>query len=270
MNVRLFFHIMGVEARKAMSYRVDFWISAVLVFGIALGAAWFLWKAMFASANVTSMGGFSFDAIILYMVVVVLLQRVIRSPMVDSTVSGDIYTGSLNRYLVLPIPYLPAKYAEHIGALTPSFIQLGLFGVVVAFVLGIPSDVSLTWGSVAACVLAVFVAQLVYFLMDFPLQATAFWADNVWSLSVALRMTTTLLGGALIPLTMFPEWAQSALSWTPFPILYHLPAQTLLGRVDLATWGRALLIACGWIVVLRFFCAWVWNRGRLRYSGVGM
>ena len=40
-------------------------------------------------------------------------------------------------------------------------------------------------------------------------KAVAFWADNVWSLMVTQRFVSALLGGAMLPLAVFPESAQA-------------------------------------------------------------
>ena len=98
----------------------------------------------------------------------------------------------------------------------------------------------------------------------------AFWADNVWSLNVMLRFTSELLGGMMLPLSLFPQWAQDVLVWTPFPYLFYVPVMTLLGR------GRAGGVAAGrgrlggLDRVERFVSLAVWRRGTLAYTGVGI
>ena len=270
MTPRLFLAVAAIEARRTMSYRVDFWLSTTVGFLTSYGLAWCLWTAVYASSGAAELGGYSRDAMLLYMVVVVLLQRVVRGNSLDATVSGDIYQGGLNRYIVFPVRYLPFKYAQSVGGLLPAIVQLAAFCLLFALVVGRPADVTITPWSVVGAAVALFVGHFLYFLLGFPLEAVAFWAENVWSLSVTLRFVTALLGGALLPLTLFPEPAQAVLAWTPFPILFAVPAETLLGRVDAATWARHVGLALGWCLLIHALGRWVWRRGSLRYSGVGM
>jgi ABC-2 type transport system permease protein len=114
------------------------------------------------------------------------------------------------------------------------------------------------------------VANLLYFLMSYPLQGVAFWADNVWSLIVTQRLVTAILGGSLLPLTLFPDGARAVLDVSPFPSLFWVPVTTLLGRVDVATWLGNLAFALAWCAALALLGRAVFRRGYLRYTGVGI
>lgn len=269
MSLRLFFHVVGIEARRRMSYRLDFWISASALFVTSFGLAWLLWRAIFDSSGATTLGGYTFHAMLLYMVVVVLFERIVRGNDLESTVSSDIYQGGLVRYLVFPVPYFGFKYAQAVGSLLPGLVQLCVFGCAFALILGMPDDVHITPWTILGCLVTVGLAHYLYFVMNFPLESVAFWAENVWSLTVALRMATGLLGGALVPLALFPDWARSALEWTPFPLLFFVPAQTLMGRVSPGEWIQGVLVAAAWVVAIRFVAALTWKRGCLQWSGVG-
>ncbi|MGQ0614371.1 MAG: ABC transporter permease [Planctomycetaceae bacterium] len=268
MRARLFLQIASVEARRRMSYRVDFWITSALGFLVEFGALYFLWRAMFLSAP--QMGGWTFEAVILYQVAVVLLGKLVRGPEFEGVISQDIYEGGLNRYLVYPLGYLRFKYAQHVGSLLPAALQLVLFGGWFLLFLDPPEGSGVTPGSLAMALGAVAAGNLLHFLMSFPLQAVAFWADNVWSLTVAMRLVTALLGGVMVPLALFPGWARDLLAWTPFPSLFALPAETLLGRVGAAEWARGLLVGLAWCAAFAAAGRAVWRRGDLQYSGVGI
>ena len=48
MSLSLFFHIVDLETKKLMSYRVDFWITMVVNLVVNLVILWALWTAIFA------------------------------------------------------------------------------------------------------------------------------------------------------------------------------------------------------------------------------
>ena len=87
-------------------------------------------------------------------------------------------------------------------------------------------------GAIAMSLVSILMGNLLYFLMGYPIHAVAFWADNVWSLDVARRVIAMLLGGGMLPLTLFWPWAQDVLAYLPFRYCYAVPAETLLGRVE--------------------------------------
>jgi ABC-2 type transport system permease protein len=266
--MRLFWSIAGVEARKRMSYRVDFWINAVVGFVTELGVAWFIVLAMFAGND--HVGGFTRDGMVLYFVAVILAARLVRSADMEWAIADDIYQGALSRYLLYPVNYGLLKYATQIGALLPAIVQVILFGAWVPFVLGIPEGVRITPATAAMSLGALAAANLLHFMSCLPLQLVAFWADNCWSLLVAHRIVAGLLGGLLLPLAVFPAWSQSALAALPFRYLFAFPVDVLLGRVGPADYGLGIAIALGWCGVFAAISAAVWRRGTLQYTGVGM
>lgn len=272
---RVFWRTVKVEAGKAMSYRTDFWLSALCSFFVQMAVAYYLWKAIFAESGSEVIAGYGFDGMVLYYVLVVLLGRLARTDVRQINISKDIYDGLLTRYVLYPAPYLGFKYAENLGALLPALVQLALFGTGCLVLLEftgqeVISELTLTPGSCARALVAVVLANLLSFLITWPIQAVAFWADNVWSLNVMLRFTASLLGGAMLPITVFPERAQAVLEWLPFQYLYYFPVQTLLGRVSVAEWWAGIGICGGWIIIVYAIGAWVWRRGERVYTGVGI
>jgi ABC-2 type transport system permease protein len=266
--VNVFWSFAGVEARKRMSYRVDFWVNAVVSFVTELGVAWFIVLAMFAGGG--RVGDFSREGMLLYFVAIILGSRIVRSADLEWAIADDIYNGALSRYLLYPANFVVLKYATQIGALLPVLIQIVLFGAWVPFVLGIPEGIHVTPATAAMCVGALAVANLLHFMTCLPLQLVAFWADNCWSLLVAHRIVASFLGGLLLPLSLFPSWSQTALAALPFRYLFAFPVDVLLGRVSPVEYVAGLAVAVLWCGIFAGISAAIWRRGTLQYTGVGM
>jgi len=264
----LFWKIAGIEARKRMAYRTDFWINSLVAFVTELGVAYFLVEAMFAGAP--QLGGYSRNGMLLYYVTVVLVARLTRSTDLEWAIADDIYQGALNRYLLYPVSYGILKYASQVGALLPAFIQVVLFSTWVPFVLGIPEGIQITPASAAMAVGAVVVGNVLHFVSTYPIQLIAFWADNCWSLLVAHRLIAMVFGGILLPLTLFPTWSQPILNALPYRYMFAFPVDVLLGRVTPGEFASGMAIALAWCVVGAGLSAAVWRRGTLQYTGVGI
>lgn len=270
MKPRLFIHVLAVEARKLMSYRVDFWLSALCAFAVELAVAAFLWRAVFDATDRTRIGGFSFEGMVIYYMLAILLGRLARGQERQVTIASDIYEGSLTRYLLYPAPYFGFKYAEHLGALVPALIQLVVFCPAVLLLVDVPAGIVVTPGSVVMAAVVVAMANLLAMLMLYAIQGVAFWADNVWSLNVMQRFIGELLGGLMLPLTLFPATVQDVLALLPFQYLYYFPVLTLIGQVSFGEWLRGLAVMTLWCAALSLLGRRVWQNGCRTYSGVGI
>lgn len=266
----LFVRIAGLEARKLMSYRADFWLDAVAGFLAQMAVAYFLWLAVFESTGKREIGGFTLPGMVVYYLLAILLGKMIRGQERRIALAQDIYEGTLTRYLVFPIAYFRFKYAERIGALLPAFVQLAVFGTVAWLFFDLPAEIQITAGSVARTAVAVAIGGFLHFLLIYPIEGIAFWADNVWSLNVMVRFTGELLGGMLLPLTLFPDWARQVLELLPFQFLFYFPVMTLLGRVGPREWLGGIALALAWCGVIGLVGRLVWQRGYRVYSGVGI
>jgi ABC-2 type transport system permease protein len=270
MRLALFGRVLSLESRKLMSYRVDFWLNVLVSFATQLAVAYFLWLAIFAATPTARIGGFTFRGMVLYYVLAILLGRLVRGLERDMGAALDIYDGSLTRYLLYPTDYLGFKYAAHLGGMLPGMLQLILFGALALIFLELPDEMVVTPLTVLMAIGTVVLANLLMFLMRFVVQLVAFWADSVWSLNTMLRFIAELLGGLLLPLSLFPQWAQDALLWTPFPYLFWVPVMTLLGEVGVGEWARGLVVTAVWAAVMGGVALAVWRRGQLSYTGVGI
>jgi len=270
MRAKLLWNVFSVEVRKRMSYRADFWINSVVGILVHLSVFWFLTYAMFTASGQPTLGGYTARGMILYYVFVTLTGRLVQSNDLDMGISQEIYEGSLTRYLLYPVSYKAVKYAEQAGAIAPHLIQLTLFGLLAPLIVGIPDEVQITPASVALALAALALANLLHYLLAIPIQAVSFWADNVWSLVIAKGIIFSFLGGMYAPISLFPEWAQAILAWLPFPYLFSFPARTLMGSVGLAEWTLGILVCAAWCLIATGLGRWIWRRGDLQYTGVGI
>jgi ABC-2 type transport system permease protein len=269
MTARLFWQVFSIECRKLMSYRADFWINSVVGFVAHFGVMYYLWRAIF-SGPAERIGGYTFEGMLLYYLLVILIGKLVRGAEHTHDISVDIYEGTLSRYIVYPTSYFGFKYAQHLGLMLPGLVQLALFGLLYLLILPVPAEATVTPGSVAMAAVSILIANLMYYTLAAPLQAVAFWADNVWSLVVMQRFATALLGGAMLPLSLFPAWSRPVLDALPFRYLYDFPVGTLIGRIGPRAWLIGVAVSLAWWLAMAGVTRIVWRRGMLSYTGVGI
>lgn len=262
--------VFSVEARKRMTYRSDFWINSLGGLVVNLTVYWALTTALFHSSGKPLIAGYTQQGLMLYYIFATLTSRIVQSGELDMATAQEIYDGSLSRYLLYPIPYAAVKYAQQWGALAPQLMQLALFGLLAPFLMGQGEDTHISAATIAMYLVSLVIANLLHFILMLPIQAVAFWADNVWSLAVAMRFITSLFGGLMVPIELFPAWARPAIEALPFTHLFGAPTRALLGKLSFAEWALGLGVAACWCLVIAIITRWVWRRGELQYTGVGI
>lgn len=255
--------------RLAMAYPWGFWMSLLAELVIVGSMNWYLWNAVVDARGGVAFEGYSTWTLVLYTMITSTLRKVQVNSGMFAGVGEDIYSGALNKYLVYPVSYFGFRFAMHLGSSIMSLIQctlaLGLFWVVAARdAQPLPDFVALT-----QFFSLVFISIGLRFVINTAIQATAFWFEQIWSLLVLFSFLIMLLGGQLVPLDLYPQWAQDVLSYTPFPILAALPAEALLGKL---TWGKfafGATVGIVWTLVVLGIAQLVFARGVKDYSGIG-
>jgi ABC-2 type transport system permease protein len=268
-GLRWVLQVYSVELKKAFAYRADFWVQVVASVLTELAIAYFLWNAIFTHRGVTSLGGYTFPAMMLYYLLSTMTAKVLVGPEYGF-MSTEIYDGSLTRYLVYPVSFFIYKFTAYLAKASVAMLQMLIMFAVFAVVFGMPADSQVSILSIAMGLVTVSFSTLLYFSMASILEMISFWADNVWSLMVMLRFSTALLGGGILPLTLFPDRFRELLEVLPFHFLVSFPVQVFMGRYSAGPWLLGLAGALVWSAAFLSIGGIVWRRGTLQYSGVGV
>jgi ABC-type uncharacterized transport system permease subunit len=102
-------------------------------------------------------------------------------------------------------------------------IPLLLFSI---FFFGITPDVNMY--KILQFLPAYLISFLLFLSFGFLISSLAFYFTEVFSFYILNSALITLLSGAVIPITMFPESFIGIISWTPYPYLYYYPTAILL------------------------------------------
>ncbi|MGE3611134.1 MAG: ABC transporter permease [Bacteriovoracaceae bacterium] len=260
--------VVSLEIRKILAYRSDFWVTFVGQTLIQLFVARALWQSIFESQHVTQMNGLNLETISLYYLVVSIGNKILIGENIGF-ISRDIYQGTFTRYLIYPLSVFQYKTLTY---LTHSvFYALQLIFITTIYQLFTTQAFSLGHLSHIFLGTALFLfAAFTYCMMATFIELIALWAENIWSLMVLLRFTSSFLGGGLIPLSFFPDWSLQILNLTPFPYLISLPTRTILGSASLEEVIQGGFILLAWGILGRVLVHLIWKLGQKQYTGVGI
>jgi ABC-2 type transport system permease protein len=81
---------------------------------------------------------------------------------------------------------------------------------------------------------------------------------------------TNLLGGKLLPLSVFPKWLNDIIEWTPFPYMVSFPTRLFLNELTAQQIYSGLFMTVFWCFIFTLLAKLLWKSGSYNYSGTGM
>ncbi|MEX0798243.1 MAG: ABC-2 family transporter protein [Bacteriovoracaceae bacterium] len=258
-----------MELRRITAYRADFWVNFFGQTFFSIIIAYYLWSSVFQTLEVEVLNGFTMKKMIIYYLLVPLVFRIQQGQTIGS-ISREIYEGSLNKYLLYPVNFYTYKVVTHLAAASFYFLQIFLLIGVYQLFFYDPSVFEMTLYKGLAFGTAMGLICLAYFCLNSLSELVAFWAEYIWSLGVILRFGVSFLGGALIPLSFFPDWSLQILNFTPFPYMIAFPMNILLGDVSFQEFVFNLGVLALWTLLFFGLSRLLWNKGRYSYTGVGI
>ena len=185
-------------------------------------------------------------------------------------VNQDIFDGGLNKYIIFPLSYFHYKWIQQVTHAMSHVLQLFMGIIFFALFIGMPLEYKFKIINLICFLVNMIIATSLFAAMESIMEMMAFWADNVWSLSVLLRFVINLLSGAWLSLALFPKWAQEALNYLPFKGMVYSPVKILMNDISLREWSHSQIIMLIWLSFLSLLVKKIWNLGNLRYTGVGI
>ncbi len=117
--------------------------------------------------------------------------------------------------------------------------------------------------------LAVALAWSIRFYRQYSFGLLTFWTDQSTAIENLWLTLYMVLGGALAPLSLFPEPLQAVLRFTPFPYTIDFPVRVLLGTVQGSELWRGLLGQVLWVLLFVLLRLVMWRQGLRLYGAVG-
>lgn len=268
-ELRLLSQVAQYELRKATAFRTGF-IVRELLRGVNRPAVMiFVYLAMLHGSGRDTVGGFTFPAIVHYLILVATFQKMIFHERALE-LSDQIFDGYITKYLVMPFHYFSMVLGRWIQY---TLVQIGvalLFWIAGALLIPAhwPFPASPAAALQALCL--VVLGSYCYMLLYFILHSLAFYLDVVWTLLIGSHFVSSFVAGTIVPVAMMPAGVQTAFHWL-FPYwTLSAPIEIFMGRLGGAEFQRGLLVLAGTIVGLESIRSVVWSRGIRRYTGSGM
>lgn len=181
-----------------------------------------LWHTTYAETGAHTLGDFTLPQMLWYLAITesIILSR----PRETLRLDEEIRTGSFAYALARPFSFVLYRFAESMGE---RVVRLGLnllIGLPLAWLFaGRPG---VTWTGLAAASIALVLGVSIDYLLVLIVQTLAFWVENTASLLFIYERFLMILGGMLLPLSLFPAGIATVARFLPFAAIISGPAQT--------------------------------------------
>lgn len=253
--------------QSAMTYRLNFALSLVSAF-FPIVLQFFLWKAIFSQSQSSTVYGFTYSQMVTYVILANVIAQIVHTGF-EYTMSDNIRTGEINRFLIMPISYFGYLLASFVG--NRLFSLLASLAIMSALLFGavmfLDVDASLVRFSLFA--LALFLSLALNFMLFFLIGLTAFWTVEASGIFEAARIIFLILSGGIFPLEVFGPFWKDVFSWLPFQYVISFPVEIFNGRLNDASMLNHFGMQLFWIISLAGLCQLLWKAGTRRLVAVG-
>ena len=225
--------IAALSARQRLEERAALW-GRVLFYFIILFIFARLWAALLGAPS--SGHGPGASRFVWYLAVTEWIM--LSQPLLHFDIEAEIRAGDVGHQLSRPVSYVAAKLAENAGEVAIRLLVLGASGLIFARLL------AGEWpepGGLLLAALAGVVSSAVMSLAYAAIGLSALWLYDTTSLYLIWQKLCFVLGGLMLPLSIYPPWLRVIAAHSPFAALLFGPGQLVLD----ATPSRALDSALG-------------------------
>lgn len=244
----LIFTKAGFQTLLAYRGRIFLWFLGSLISATLMGL---LWWAIYSFSDDASVGGFTYPQMLLYVIMSSVLFEVTISDTMGAIID-DVRFGQIGMRLMKPISYRLQLCFTNIGFYLGRLLIFGIpfitaGSLIVVFGFGLKG---LTWYNILLFLPASFVAMMINEAYDFLFGQLAFRTHAMFGVNSMSMTISGFLSGRMIPLSVFPAWAQKVLNCTPFPFMMSMPIRLYLGTMSLTDAAVSFAIAIAWLIAI--------------------
>jgi len=228
--------VAALSLRLRLAERAALWGRIVFYFVILMIYSR-LWQAVLAGGSGLDHGA---SGNVWYLAVTEWI--ILAQPPIYLAIESDVRNGDIAYLLARPMSYVGSKLAEAAADLVLRLIVLGAAGMTFArFFSG-------QWPSAEGLLLAAMVgaaASVVQLLSLAAIGLSAFWVHECTGIYLIWQKCNFILGGLMLPLSIYPDWLRTLAGWSPFPALLY-GAGSLVMAPDPERALHLLLEIAGW------------------------
>ncbi|WP_024747537.1 ABC transporter permease [Levilactobacillus namurensis] len=202
---------------------------------------YFIWK----SVSQTDYG--NTETISTYAILATVYNLLLPAPSVANSISQMVLSGDISYQIIRPLSFMALTFLSQLGqllfnlviiALPLSVAYFGLFHIVVG-VNGFVAILSSIFSAALGFILS--------FQIGYLIGLVAFLTNRVGGFVSLYNGLMIIFGGAVLPVTIYPEVLQTIVSYTPFYAILYIPLSGVTGS---GVSPLMILTQVMWILIL--------------------
>ena len=234
----------------------------ILGYFIYVSVYYSIYRAVYRTGG--TIGGLALPEALSYVVVAWLLRSLYTNTL-DRELTEEVRQGDIALSLLRPVDYTFAKLvgvAGEIGFRAVFFTLPTTLVLLTVYPVLPPASLQAGFSFFASALLAL----AVYTQLNLLVGLAAVFTEHTVGIQRTKNALLDLLGGIILPLSFYPEWAQAALAWLPFQAVAYSPVSIYLGKLEPL---RVVAIQALWVAVLYALGRWLWRRAALHLTVQG-
>jgi ABC-2 type transport system permease protein len=221
-----YFEVARINFTNCLTYPANMLSRSVLVC-FRLWIMCQLYEASFSSLGIERIGGLTLSGVVWCLMFTQCLQSScwVR-PLLPFIIDEEVKSGTLAYSLNRPCSYVLFNYFGYLGRSLPNLL-LNLFVASLATCLLIgPQTFELS--AYGPALLLAFLGFTLHFFISFAIGMLALWIEDTSAFSWLYHKGQLVLGGLVVPLSVFPDQLRNVMELMPFAQLFYAPARILV------------------------------------------
>lgn len=214
--------------RAGMLEILYFRLSAfIIVIGnlIYLVIVYYLWRAIYDSAETSQVNGMTFSDTLIYLVLATAMFNFLEVFLVWD-MGENIRSGKIVLDLLKPMKFKSYTFWIYSGNFIMKFFMTFLPTFLIICVI---SNGKVHFGiNMIYFVVSVIIGLLINFNLDFFVGTICLYTESIWGINIMKQVVVMLFSGVTIPLCFFPATLRKAAYMLPFQSIYDTPLTILI------------------------------------------
>lgn len=181
----------------------------------------------------------------------------------------DIKEGGISPFLLKPFSYYWLKLFYEL----PYRVIQGVMGFIALGIVAFVAKDLLVFTTSLQTISLVFLMLILAFILSFTFKMIigllAFWITELRGLFEVVEVLIMILGGTLMPISLYPELLQQIASFLPISYVIYYPVIAMQGQLTVVESVQVIGIQILWILALGFIYRFMWRSGVKEYSAIG-
>lgn len=250
--MKKYFMFAKSSMQMTAAYSAWFWASCFSMV-LRLIVMFYFWHAIYANEN--SIHSLTLSEMLTYVTLSLFIQGYVSGA--GNQLSQEIKQGQISIELMRPYDYIFKLIFMDLGGKITFFIRETIPLLAIGFML-IHINLPESFWQFILFLISAFLGVSIGTFFDILIGILAFWTVNIWGVRVLKDGLITFFSGALVPITLFPDWLKSITMVLPFQAMVFTPVSIYTGIIMNQSAFYSMSVQLFWAIFLFLLIKLLW------------